>query len=148
MAEIPEYLQKVVNGEIPPPPIERTLGYSLTEVSRGWAVIEMDVDERHTNPFGLVHGGLICDLADSACGAAAHSTLQGNQTCTTLEIKVSFLKPAPLGHLRAEARVIGNGQKVCFTECNVTDEKGNLIARATSTLMKAKADLRAGIRED
>ena len=136
MTEIPEYLRKIVSGELPRPPIEQTLGYSITEVDHGRAVMEMDVDERHTNPFGLVHGGLICDLADSACGAAGHSTLEEDQTCTTLEIKISFLKPAPKGHLRAEARVIKNGRKVCFAECDVTDGDGNVIARATSTLMK------------
>jgi uncharacterized protein (TIGR00369 family) len=136
MTDIPEYLQKVIQGEIAPPPVTILIGFSLTHVEYGRAVVELDAGEQHTNPFGLVHGGLICDIADAAMGAAYHSTLTDDETCSTLELKISFLKPAPKARLRAEGKVIKEGRSVGFLECDVTDNEGNLIARATSTLLK------------
>lgn len=141
MSTMPEYLQKVVRGEIPPPPITTLIGFALTSVEPGMAVIELDADERHVNPFGGIHGGLICDIADAAMGAAYHSTLGENETCSTLELKISFLRPAPRGKLRAEGKVIKQGQNIGFLECDVTNDKGQLIARATSTLLKQKGEM-------
>lgn len=138
MPEVPEYLQKVVRGETPPPPITTLIGFALKSVEPGKAVIELDADERHANPFGGVHGGLICDIADTAMGAAYHSTLEENETCSTLELKISFLRPAPKRKIRAEGVVIKKGLNIGFLECDVTDDEGLLIARATSTLLKQK----------
>ncbi len=138
MTEIPEYLQQIMRGEVDPPPITALIGFSLTSVESGKAVIELPVDERHINPFGNVHGGLICDIADAAMGAAYHSVLTNEEICSTLELKVSFLKPALRTTLRAEGKVIKSGKSVGFLECDVTDEDGNLLARATSTLMRLK----------
>lgn len=140
MQQIPEYLRKIAAGEIPPPPIARLMGFQLTNVEVGQATIELDVDEKHCNPFGGVHGGLICDIADTAMGTAYHSTLAENEICTTLEIKTSFLKPAPKGKLRAVATVLKEGRSIGFIECAVTDEQGQLIATATSTLLKQKGE--------
>jgi len=140
MSTIPEYLQKIVRGEIPPPPITTLLGFALTSVEPGKAIIELNADDRHVNPFGGIHGGLISNIADAAMGAAYHSTLEENETCTTLELKISFLRPAPKGKLRAEGKVIKQGQKIGFLECDVTDDKGQLFARATATLLKQKGE--------
>ena len=136
MQQIPEYLRKITAGEVPPPPIAKLIGFELTDVKRGYAVVELKVNEQYTNPFGGIHGGLICDIADSAMGAAYHSTLAENEICTTLELKTSFLKPAPKGKLRAEANVLKEGRSIGFLECTITDEQGQLIAKATSTLLK------------
>lgn len=139
MTRMMDYLTGIVRGEIPPPPIEQTLGFRMTAIERGRAVMELTIDERHTNPFGTGHGGLIADLADAAMGAACHSTLADDQICFTLELKVSFLRPARGGRLRAEGRVIRDGRTVSFLECDVTDEQGTLIARASATLLKSRA---------
>jgi len=139
MSSMPEYLQKVMRGETPPPPITTLIGFALTSVEHGKAIIELNAD-RHVNPFGGIHGGLISNIADAAMGAAYHSTLAENETCSTLELKISFLRPAPKGKLRAEGKVIKQGQNIGFLECDVTDDKGQLIARATSTLLKQKGE--------
>ena len=141
MADIPEYLQKVIRGEIPPPPITSLIGFALTSIEPGKAVIELDADERHINPFGGIHGGLISNIADAAMGAAFHSVLEENETCATLELKISFLRAAPKGKIRAEAKVIKQGQNVGFLECDVTDENSQLIARVTSTLLKQQVEV-------
>jgi len=138
MNEIPEYLQRVISGKSPPPPITNLIGFSLTQIEYGRAIIELEVNDRHTNPFGTVHGGIICDIADAAMGAACHSTLANDEICSTLEIKISFLQRAPKERLRAEGRVLKEGHNISFLECDITDSSGNLIARATGTLMKSK----------
>ncbi|MFO8009794.1 MAG: PaaI family thioesterase [Dehalococcoidia bacterium] len=140
MKDIPDYLKKVVTGEISPTPISKLIGFSLTEVEYGRATFELDAGDQHTNPFGLVHGGLICDIADAAMGAAYHSTLTDDETCSTLELKISFLKPAPRAKLRATGRVIKEGRSVGFVECDVIDEGGSLLARATGTLLKMTSE--------
>ncbi|MBM3133572.1 MAG: PaaI family thioesterase [Chloroflexi bacterium] len=109
----------------------------MVSIEPGRCVMELEIDERHTNPFGTGHGGLICDLADAAMGAACHSMLADDQMCSTLELKTSFLRPALRGKLLAEGRVIKDGRTVSFIECDVKDEKGDLIARATATLLKS-----------
>jgi uncharacterized protein (TIGR00369 family) len=138
MGPIPSYLQKVMQGEIEPPPITALVGFSLTSVEPGKATVVLPVDDRHVNPFGYIHGGLICDIADAAMGAAYHSILEEDEICYTLELKVSFLRPATKTKLKAEGHVIKTGKSVGFLECDVTDEGGNLIARASSTIMKSK----------
>ena len=138
MTKMMDYLNKIVRGEIPPPPIEQTLGLKMISIEGGRCLMELEIDERHTNPFGSGHGGLVCDLADAAMGAACHSTLADDQTCSTLELKISFLRPALAGRLQAEGKVIKDGRTVSFAECDVTDGKGELIARSTSTLLKSR----------
>ena len=98
MSEIPEDILKIVRGEVPPPPIHSFIGFTFTSIEHGRATVEFEVDERHTNPFGLVQGGLISNIADSAMGAAFHSTLGENETCSTLELKTSF---APEYHTKS-----------------------------------------------
>ena len=140
MTSIPEYLQKVIRGEIPPPPITSLIGFTLTSIEPGKAIIELDADERHVNPFGGIHGGLISNIADAAMGTAFHSVLEENETCTTLELKISFLRAAPNGKIRAEGKVLKQGQNIGFLECDITDANGQLVARATSTLLKQNGE--------
>ena len=71
-----------------PPPIMELLGITLTSVGDGQAVMEMDATERHTNPMGTLHGGVLCDIADAAMGIAYYSTLAEGESFTTLELKI------------------------------------------------------------
>ena len=93
MPKLLELMQKALRGEIPPPPIATLIGFRLTEVESGHAVIEFDATERHANPMGTLHGGVLCDIADAAMGTAYASTLEEGETYTTLELKINFLKP-------------------------------------------------------
>jgi uncharacterized protein (TIGR00369 family) len=85
--------------------------------------------------MGTLHGGILCDLADAAMGVAFASTLQRDESFTTLELKINFLRPVWNGFLKADASVVSRGRTVGLVECKVTDEKDRLIARATSTCM-------------
>src|SRR5262249_37551890 len=92
MVTILQGAQKMLRGEVPPPPIGRLLGFGLKAIEPGRAVFEMQADERHHTPMGTLHGGVYCDLADAAMGYAYASTLAEGETFTTIELKINFLR--------------------------------------------------------
>jgi uncharacterized protein (TIGR00369 family) len=119
------------------PGIGHSLDFSLVDVTEGTATFEGVPGEHAYNPIGSVHGGYAATLLDSACGCAVHSKLNANQTYTTLELKVSYLKPMTknTGKVRAHGRVINVGRRVAFAEAVITDAAGKIYATATSTLL-------------
>jgi len=123
-----EYLQKIVAGELPPPPIGVLLNFGIVELSEGHAVFTVEPAEYHYNPIGVVHGGLAATLLDSAMGCAVHSTLPAGASYTTLEIKVNFLRPmsAETGLVRCEADIIHVGGRTAVAEGRILDEKGKV----------------------
>ena len=135
MPNMQDMLRKMVSGEIPPPPIAQLIGFRVVSVENGQAVAEFESSERHANPMGTLHGGVLCDVADAAMGMAFASTLQDNESFTTLELKINFLKPIWKAKLHAQARVIKSGKTIGLVECDVLDEKDQLVARASSTCM-------------
>jgi uncharacterized protein (TIGR00369 family) len=136
MATILDHARRVQRGDAPPPPIGRLLGFVLNEIGPGRAVFEMEVDERHHNPMGTLHGGIYCDLADVAMGYAYAATLADGESFTTVELKINFFRPVRRGRLTAEARVVHGGSSLGYVECDVKDGEGRLVARAASTCMK------------
>src|SRR5436190_13637335 len=140
MATILELAQEMVRGEAPPPPIGRLLGFVLEVIEPGRTVFEREADERHHNPMGTLHGAVYCDLADAAMGYAYAATLAEGESFTTVELKINFHRAVRQGRLTAEARLVKAGSALGFVECNVTDQAGNLVARASSTCMKLRQD--------
>jgi uncharacterized protein (TIGR00369 family) len=138
MATILELAQKVQRGEAPPPPIGRLLGFVLKVIEPGRAVFEMEVDQRHHNPMGALHGGVYCDLADAAMGYAYAATLGEGETFTTVELKINFFRAVQKATLTAEARVVKAGSTVGYVECDVRDQTSRLVARAASTCLKLR----------
>jgi uncharacterized protein (TIGR00369 family) len=136
MATIRELAEKILWREEPPPPISRLLGFVLKSIEPGRAVFEMEVDERHHNPLGTLHGGIYCDLADAAMGYAYGATLAEGETFTTVELKINFLRAVRKSTLTAEARVVKAGRTLGYVECDVKDQTGKLVARVASTCMK------------
>lgn len=132
-----DYLTALVAGEIPPPPIAGLMSMALVEAEVGRVVFTCEPDESHYNPIGTVHGGLVCTLLDSVLGCAVQSTLPKGQGYTSLEIKVSYLRPvmADTGQLTAVGVVTKPGSRAAFAEGTVHDRNGKLIATASSTLL-------------
>jgi uncharacterized protein (TIGR00369 family) len=118
-----------------PAPIGKLLGLILITSEPGRARIEFEATEHHANPMGTLHGGVLCDIADAAMGAAYSSTLTEGESFTTLELKINFLRPVWKAKLRAEARIVRAGKVVGLVECDVIDEQQRLVARASSTCM-------------
>mgnify|MGYP001606122236 CR=1 FL=1 len=139
-----ERIRLAVAGKAPVAPIAKLLGMGITAVDPGRSVIEMDAGPAHHNPMGTVHGGVLCDLADTAMGMCYASTLAAGETFTTLELKINFLKPVFQSHLRAEGLMLRPGRTVGLVECKVTDEEGSLVAHATSTCMTLRGDSAKG----
>jgi uncharacterized protein (TIGR00369 family) len=135
---------RILRGELPPPPIAQLFGFILTAVESGRATVEFEADERYANPMGTLHGGVLCDLSDLAMGVAYASLLAEEETFTTLELKINFLRPVWKGQLRATARVVSSGRSIGLVECDVTDARGRLVARAASTCMTLRDERAAG----
>ena len=139
-----ELLQKLVRGEAPPAPITQLIGFRLTAIRPGEAIVEFEATPRHANPMGTLHGGVLCDVADGAMGMAYASTLESGESFTTLELKINFLKPVWNAKLRATGRVVKKGRTVGLVECDITDESGQLVARSSSTCMTLRGDQASG----
>jgi uncharacterized protein (TIGR00369 family) len=139
-----DLIQMMLRGEVPPPPIARLVGFTLTEVEPGRAVITFEAAPQHANPMGTLHGGVLCDIADAAMGMAYAATLDDGETFTTLELKINFLKPVRTGKLTATGRVVKAGRTVALVECDIVDDKDRLVARASSTCMTLRGEQAEG----
>ena len=104
MPKMLDSIRRGQRGEIPAPAIATLIGFTLTAVEPGRAVVELEAGPRHANPMGTLHGGVLCDIADAAMGMAYAATLDEGETFTTLELKINFLKPVWAGRLIATAR--------------------------------------------
>ena len=129
MSTMLDLIQSAQRGEIPPPPIAQLIGFSLSAIEPGRAMIDFTAEARHANPMGTLHGGVLCDIADAAMGMAWASTLGEGETFTTLELKINFLRPVRTGTLTATGRVVQGGRTVGLLECDVVDDRGRLVAQ-------------------
>jgi uncharacterized protein (TIGR00369 family) len=139
-----ELAREMIAGRRAPAPIATLVGFRLTHIEEGRSRFEMIADERLANPMGTLHGGALCDVADAAMGVAYGSTLQEGESFTTLELKINFLRPVWRAKLIAEGSVVQRGRTVGLTECTITDEKGRLVAKATSTCLTLRGEQAAG----
>ena len=137
-------MQQYLRGELPPPPIATLIGFTLTAIEPGRAVVEFEATARHANPLGTLHGGVLCDIADAAMGMAYGSTLEEEETFTTLEMKINFLKPVWNARLQAVGRVVKRGRTIGVVECDVIDENQQLVARASCTCMTLRGEQAQG----
>lgn len=128
-------MEKVISGELPAPPIAQLLGLRLISVLPGESHFELEASPQHANPMGTLHGGVLCDLADLAMGAAYAGTLSREETFTTLELRINFLRPVWNEKLSAVGKIVNRGRTVGMVECDITDSRGRLVAKATSTCM-------------
>jgi uncharacterized protein (TIGR00369 family) len=124
--------------------VAELIGFELVRMEGGESEMTMVAEERHSNPMGTLHGGILCDLADAAMGTAWFSTLEPGETFTTLELKINFLRPFWTGKLVARGRVVSRGRTVGMTECDVFDEQERLIARASGTCMTLRGEAASG----
>ncbi len=118
------------------------LGLRPVQLEDGVATVELDVTERHLNPAGTVHGGVLASLVDTAMGAAVFSvgdTDDDGGRPATIELKVSYLEPGGVGALRCMARVRKSGRRITIVEAEVEDADGQTIALATGTFTSVKA---------
>lgn len=132
-----EYLQAMIDGTIPAPPIASHINLEMVSVSPGVANMAATPDESHYNPIGSVHGGFAATLLDSVCGCAVQSTLPAGMAYTSLDLNVSFLRgmTSETGRVTAQGRVTKPGSRAAFVEADIKDAAGRVLATATSTCL-------------
>ena len=131
------FVQGLVDGTLPLNTMARTLGYDVTEAASGRVVVTITPDDTHLNPSGTVHGGLAATLLDSCMGLAIRSTLDKGFAQTTVEVKISLLRPITpeTGPIKAEGVVLSCGRRIGTAEGRITDQQGRLLAHGTTTCL-------------
>ena len=124
-------LKQVVNTS----PYPHHMRMSLAEISYDNAVIAMALDRCHLQPYGIVHGGVIATLIDTATFWAGFLRLPEDAGLVNVDLKLNYLNSVVEGRLIAEGHCIRPGKTISYAEAKVTDEEGNLIAHGTSSLM-------------
>jgi uncharacterized protein (TIGR00369 family) len=131
MAGLKEYLDGWRSGSLEPP-VAALIGIKLLGAGEGTAALELGAGERHHNPMGTVHGGILCDLADAAMGVAMASSLNDGETFHTVELQINYFRSIREGVLRAAGRMVRRGRATAYVECEIVDENGTLVAKASS----------------
>jgi uncharacterized protein (TIGR00369 family) len=132
------------NGEDPPPsifdtlpmpPVAKTLGWTLRAIDAEAGTIEIGftAGEPFLNPTGAVQGGFLAAMLDDTMGPAVFAMGKGAIFAPTIDLHVSFLKPARPGAFVGKGRVVSLGKSIAFLEGELFDETGVLVARATAT---------------
>ena len=128
-----------------PPAIAKTLGFRLIEVGPGTATMEIVVDaDKHANPMGTIHGGVLCDIADAAIGTAHASSLEEGESFTSLDLQINFFRPVWNGRIRAVAKPVNVGRKTSRYVCDILRDDDKLVAQVTSTVMTLRGDQASG----
>ena len=132
-----EFVQGLAQGTLPLNTMAQTLDYDITEAEHGRVVVTANPKDIHLNPWGTVHGGLAATMLDSCMGLAIQSTLDKGIGSTTLEFKISFLRPISpeTGLIQAEGTVISRGRRVGTAEGRVIDRDGRLLVHGTTTCL-------------
>jgi uncharacterized protein (TIGR00369 family) len=132
-----EFVEGLADGTLPLNSMAQTLGYDVSEATNGRVVVTVVPSAAHLNPAGGVHGGLAATLLDSCMGLAIQSTLEKGISQTTVEFKVSLLRPITpdTGLMRAEGAVLNCGRRIGTAEGRITDQKGRLLAHGTTTCL-------------
>ena len=132
-----EFVQGLVSGSLPLNTMARTLGYNIAQASVGRVVVTADPSGDHLNPAGTVHGGFAATLLDTCMGLAVQTTIERGFGSTTLEFKISLLRPITpeTGAIRAEGIILTSGRRVGTAEGRLTDTEGRLLAHGTTTCL-------------
>jgi uncharacterized protein (TIGR00369 family) len=107
----------------------------IKELEWGTSVLEVELEEKHLQPFGYVHGGAIASVMDAATFWAVFPQVKDGMGLTTVEIKVNFLAPVREGRLVVKGRCIKIGKTLALGDATIYDAKQNLLAHGTATMM-------------
>ena len=147
MTPNPAYLQ-ALQDSVRTAQYPHLIGMALAAIDFDTCRIELELGERHLQPFGIVHGGVLATLIDTATFWAGFLRLPEDAGLVNVDLKLNYLKAVSRGRLRAEGRCLRAGKQISYTEASVLDEAGELVAHGTSTLMALPGKgLKLGIRK-
>lgn len=131
------FVQGLADGTLPLNTYAHTLGYDIAEAVSGRVLVTAEPGPAHLNPSGTVHGGFAATLLDTCMGLAIWSTLEKGLGQTTLEFKISLIRPITpgIGVIRAEGIVLNRGRRIGTAEGRITDDRGRLLAHGTTTCL-------------
>jgi uncharacterized protein (TIGR00369 family) len=148
-----EQLEKFLSGTLGdaasrfhyPPAIAKTIGCRLIAVGEATATIELEADpEKHGNPMGTLHGGVLCDIADLAIGTAHSTTLLEGESFTSLDLQINFFRPIWNEKITAKAVAVNRAKTVSRYVCDILKADGKLVAQVTSSVMTLRQDKAQG----
>lgn len=125
---VEELARKLRQSRVP-----RHFSFELEVAEAGRAVVRMRVAARHRQVHGVVHGGVLAALADTAGGMATYMTVPRGMRVATVEMKINFLEPVERGSVAAHARVLRTGRNLAVVDCEVCDSARRLVAKALMT---------------
>lgn len=131
----PEYIQQLIHV-VNTSPYPRHMSMRLAAIDYDQADIELEIGPCHFQPYGIVHGGVVATLIDTATFWAVYMRIPEADGLVNIDLKLNYLKPVMNGTLKAEGRAIRSGNSICYAEAKVLDTAGELIAHGTSTLMR------------
>ena len=130
----PAYMEVVIE-RVNESPYFSLISMEVIKIGKGESRLEVSVQEKHLQPFGMVHGGVYSSLVDAAAFWAVYPEIDGDLGMTTVEMKLNYLAPASLGTMIARGKSLRIGKTLCLGEASIENEKGILLAHGTSTMM-------------
>ena len=127
-----------------PPPVAELIGVEVQRIENGECVATMVAEERHSNPMGTIHGGVLCDIADAAIGTAHATSLKEGESFTSIDLQINFFRPVWNGRIRAVAKPVNVGRQISRYVCDVLRDDDKLVAQVTSTVMTLRGDQASG----
>ncbi len=136
-----EFLRGLIDGTLPAPPFAPTTRIRPIEVAEGRVVFYGEPNGDFYNPMGVVHGGWIAMLLDTAMACAVHSALKAGEALTTLSMNITYVRPVSeqMGRLRCEGVLLHSGGRIATAEGKVYDDAGNLLAHGSETCLIIRA---------
>jgi uncharacterized protein (TIGR00369 family) len=137
----PDFRERAKANDVP---VARLIGFEAKDIRDGRATVTLSAGPQHANPMGTLHGGILCDIADAAMGMAFASTLAPEESFTTVELKINYLRPVWQARLKAEGIVVQRGRTMGYLECSITDDENRVVAKAASTCMVLRGQKASG----
>jgi uncharacterized protein (TIGR00369 family) len=129
-----DYVNKLIDM-VNTSPYPKHLRMQLASISVDQAVVKLNTEQCHLQPFGIVHGGVLATLIDTATFWSVFLRLPEDAGLVNIDLKLNYLKSISTGLMTAQGRCIRAGRTINYAEASVKDKEGNLIAHGTSTLM-------------
>ena len=134
----PDYKEYMLGNMHKVSPFWSLLGMELIDVKRGWARVRLPFSEKLTNAMGTAHGAALFAPIDSAVGVALYGLVGEDETFTTIEVKVNYLKAFSDGEIISEARITHKGNTIALGDVEIRNAAGELIAKGMVTYMILK----------
>ena len=137
---LPKFKETLLTRMQEESPYWTLLGLEIADIKKGWAKVRLPFARKLVHPLGIAHGGAIFSAADSAVAMALIGLVERDETFTTVEMKINYLRPFDKGEIVAEARIIHRGRKTALGDVEVRNGDGTLIAKGLATYMILKKE--------